>query len=194
MAGADRSRSPASRWRRPGAIKYLRTIVTQLSYWPLLFRELRRADVVHVFSASYSSFLLAPLPAMLIAKLFGRPVILNYHSGEAPDHLRRSALARHVMRNWVDLNVVPSAFLRDVLAWLRHHGPSRSQHGRSAAIRVSRSRPAAATTSVDAQLRAALQRRLRSPRVCAGAGAPSGRDAHAGRQWIAGGFACARLR
>ena len=33
---------------------------------------------------------------------------LNYHSGEAPDHLRRSALARHVMRTWVDLNVVPS--------------------------------------------------------------------------------------
>jgi glycosyltransferase involved in cell wall biosynthesis len=43
-------------------------------------------------------------------------VILNYHSGEAPDHLRRSALARRVMRRWVDLNVVPSTFLRDVLA------------------------------------------------------------------------------
>jgi glycosyltransferase involved in cell wall biosynthesis len=96
-------------------VKYLRTIVTQLSYWPLLFRELRRADVVHVFSASYASFLLAPLPAVLIAKLFGRPVVFNYHSGEAPDHLRRSALARHVMRTWVDLNVVPSGFLRHVL-------------------------------------------------------------------------------
>ena len=33
-------------------IKYLRTIVTQLWYWPLLLRELRRADVVHIFSAS----------------------------------------------------------------------------------------------------------------------------------------------
>src|SRR5262245_47206978 len=40
-------------------IKYVRTIVTQLWYWPLLVRELRRADLVHVFSASYSSFLLA---------------------------------------------------------------------------------------------------------------------------------------
>ena len=92
------------------SVKYLRTVVTQLLYWPLLVRELRRADVVHVFSASYSSFLLAPLPAIAIAKLLGRPVILNYHSGEAPDHLRRSALARRVMRNWVDLNVVPSTF------------------------------------------------------------------------------------
>ena len=98
------------------SVKFLRTAVTQLLYWPLLVRELRRADVVHVFSASYSSFLLAPLPAVIVAKLLGRPVILNYHSGEAPDHLRRSALARRVMRHWVDLNVVPSTFLRDVLA------------------------------------------------------------------------------
>jgi glycosyltransferase involved in cell wall biosynthesis len=98
------------------SIKYVRTVVTQLLYWPLLVRELRRADVVHVFSASYWSFLLAPLPAIVIAKLFGRPIILNYHSGEAPDHLSRSPLARRVMKSWVDLNVVPSTFLRDVLA------------------------------------------------------------------------------
>ena len=97
-------------------IKYVRTVLTQLLYWPLLLRELRRADVVHVFSASYSSFLLAPLPAAAIARVLGKPVVLNYHSGEAPDHLRRSAVARHVMRKWVDLNAVPSAFLRDVLA------------------------------------------------------------------------------
>jgi glycosyltransferase involved in cell wall biosynthesis len=96
-------------------IKYVRTVVTQLWYWPLLVRELRRADVVHAFSASYSSFLLAPLPAVIVAKLLGKPVILNYHSGEAPDHLRRSATARFVMRHVVDANVVPSAFLRDVL-------------------------------------------------------------------------------
>ncbi len=96
-------------------IKYLRTAVTQLCYWPLLLRELRKADVVHAFSASYTSFLLAPLPAVIVARLLGKPVILNYHSGEAPDHLRRSAVARFTMRNVVDANIVPSAFLRDVL-------------------------------------------------------------------------------
>src|SRR5262245_13002335 len=46
-------------------VKYVRTLITQLWYWPLLFREVRKADVIHVFSASYSSFLLAPLPAIL---------------------------------------------------------------------------------------------------------------------------------
>ena len=95
-------------------VKYLRTIVTQLCYWPLLMREIRRADVVHVFSASYSSFLLAPLPAIVIARLFGKRVLLNYHSGEAEDHLRRSWIARTVLRRHVDVNVVPSPFLKDV--------------------------------------------------------------------------------
>lgn len=98
------------------ALKYVRTLVTQLWYWPLLFRELRRADVVHIFSASYSSFLLAPLPAVIVSRLLGKPVLLNYHSGEAPDHLRRSWIARRVLRRHVELNVVPSPFLRDVLA------------------------------------------------------------------------------
>jgi glycosyltransferase involved in cell wall biosynthesis len=96
-------------------VKYLRTIVTQICYWPLLVRELRRADVVHVFSASYASFLLAPLPAILVAKLLGKPVVLNYRSGEAPDHLKRSAVARTALRH-VDLNIVPSRFLQDVFA------------------------------------------------------------------------------
>jgi glycosyltransferase involved in cell wall biosynthesis len=94
-------------------VKYLRTIVNELVYGPLLLRELRRADVVHVFSASYSSFLLAPLPAILVARALGRPVVLNYRSGQAPDHLRRSAIARTAIAR-VDRNVVPSSFLVEV--------------------------------------------------------------------------------
>ena len=96
-------------------VKYLRTLITQLCYWPLLVRELRRADIVHVFSASYFSFLLSPLPAVVVAKLLGKPTVLNYRSGEAPDHLRRSAVARRVLR-WVERNAVPSSFLKGVFA------------------------------------------------------------------------------
>ena len=36
-------------------VKYVRTMVNELTYLPLLVRELLRADVVHVFSASYAS-------------------------------------------------------------------------------------------------------------------------------------------
>jgi glycosyltransferase involved in cell wall biosynthesis len=96
-------------------VKGLRTLVTQACYWPLLVRALRDADVVHVFSASYLSFLLAPLPAIIVARLLGKAVVVNYRSGEAPDHLRRSAVARAVLRR-VDVNVVPSRFLNEVFA------------------------------------------------------------------------------
>lgn len=95
------------------ALKYIRTLVTELIYVPQLIRQLSRADVVHVFSASYTSFLLAPLPAIFVAKALGKPVVLNYRSGEAPDHLSRSWIARRVIAS-VDRNVVPSQFLVDV--------------------------------------------------------------------------------
>jgi glycosyltransferase involved in cell wall biosynthesis len=104
------------RWLRwTSKIKYIRTLVTQFTYWPQLARELRRADVVHVFSASYFSFLLAPYPAVLAARMAGRPVLMNYRSGEAPDHLQRSPLARRTLRA-VAGNVVPSRFLQEVFA------------------------------------------------------------------------------
>jgi L-malate glycosyltransferase len=106
---------PPGPLRLASRVKYVRTAATQLCYWPSLFRQLRGADVVHVFSASYWSFLLAPLPAVLVAKAIGKPVVMNYRSGQAPDHLRRSAIARRTLRA-VERNAVPSAFLRDVFA------------------------------------------------------------------------------
>lgn len=97
------------------SVKYLRTIVTEGTYIPQLVRQLARADVAHVFSASYSSFLLAPLPAIVAARAIGVPVVLNYRSGEAPDHLQRSAIARWALSR-ADRNVVPSRFLVDVFS------------------------------------------------------------------------------
>jgi L-malate glycosyltransferase len=106
---------PPGPFRRLRNVKYLRTVVTELTYIPLLLKQLARADVIHVFSASYTSFLLAPLPALLIGRALGRPVLLNYRSGEAPDHLRRSPVARHAIAR-AHINVVPSSFLVDVFS------------------------------------------------------------------------------
>lgn len=104
---------PPAPFRWMTRVKYLRTLATESTYVPLLARELRRADVVHVFSASYTSFLLAPLPALLVARALDRPVVLNYHSGEAPDHLARSAVARWAV-GLADRVAVPSPFLARV--------------------------------------------------------------------------------
>ncbi len=62
-------------------IKYLRTVIVSVFYLGGLLQRIPRHDVIHVFSASYLSFLLAPAPAILIAKLFGKRCILNYRSG-----------------------------------------------------------------------------------------------------------------
>lgn len=94
-------------------IPLLRTIVRTPLYLAALWRGLKGAGVAHVFSASYWSFLLAPFPALAIAKLRGVKVLLNYHSGEAKDHLSRWRSALPILRG-ADCLVVPSNYLRDV--------------------------------------------------------------------------------
>jgi glycosyltransferase involved in cell wall biosynthesis len=94
---------------------YVRTLLNQALYLPSLVR-LRRADVVHVFSASYWSFVLAPLPAIVAGRLMGKRVVLNYRSGEADDHLLRWGMLVHPWLHLVDEIVVPSEYLRTVFA------------------------------------------------------------------------------
>jgi glycosyltransferase involved in cell wall biosynthesis len=95
-------------------IPFLRTIIREPLYLFSLWRGLLEVDVAHIFSASYSSFLLAPLPAWATARFLGKPTLINYHSGECRDHLQKSALARLVLRE-TDRIVVPSEYLVDVL-------------------------------------------------------------------------------
>ena len=96
-------------------VKYLRTIVTSIAYWVLLFSRVRRFDVVHAFSPSYWAFLLGPVPALLVARAFCRGALLNYHSGEAEDHLRNWRTAVPLTR-LAHRIVVPSDYLREVFA------------------------------------------------------------------------------
>jgi glycosyltransferase involved in cell wall biosynthesis len=98
------------------AIKYVRTIVTSLLYWTSLLARVRKYDVIHIFSASYFSFLLAPAPAILVAKLYGKKTVLNYRSGEAQDHLNRWRRTAIPLIKLVDETVVPSGYLVDVFA------------------------------------------------------------------------------
>ncbi|HET6891694.1 MAG TPA: glycosyltransferase family 4 protein, partial [Pyrinomonadaceae bacterium] len=95
-------------------IKYVRTIVTSFIYCLALTYRIPEHDVIHIFSASYLSFLLAPTPAILIAKLFGKKTVLNYHSGEAEDHLRRWPRTAIPIIRLADELVVPSQYLVEV--------------------------------------------------------------------------------
>jgi glycosyltransferase involved in cell wall biosynthesis len=94
-------------------VRFLRTIVRTPFYLAGLWRGLRDADIAHIFSASYSSFVIAPLPAWLIATMLGKKTLIHYHSGEARNHLKKSRLARAVL-NRAGRVVSPSGYLVDV--------------------------------------------------------------------------------
>ncbi len=96
-------------------VKYLRTVLTTIRFLYNLLSTVPKYDVIHIFSASYFSFLLAPLPSLVVSKLFGKRTILNYRSGEAEDHLSRWKTALPVIRRF-DRVVVPSGYLVDVFA------------------------------------------------------------------------------
>ena len=97
-------------------VRYIRTLVTSVHYVWTLLKSLAQYDVVHVFSASYFSFLIAPTPALLLGKWYRKRVILNYRSGEAEDHLRRWGRSVVAVMRLADALVVPSEYLVEVFA------------------------------------------------------------------------------
>lgn len=95
-------------------IKYVRTLATSLVYCINLLLQIPRHDIIHVFSASYLSFVLAPTPAILIGRFFGKKVILNYRSGEAEDHLRCWPRTSVPIMKLANALIVPSPYLVEV--------------------------------------------------------------------------------
>ncbi len=100
--------------RHTEKVKYLRTVIVSFFYVISLLRRIRRYDVVHLFSAAHASFMVSQLPAILIARWYGKPLILNYRSGEAEDHLRRWGRSLFWVLRLADRILVPSGFLVDV--------------------------------------------------------------------------------
>jgi glycosyltransferase involved in cell wall biosynthesis len=103
----------ALRWTE--RVRVLRTIVRVPGRLFALWCAVRRAHIVHIFSGSHTSFVLATLPAWGVARLLGRRTLIHYHSGRAREHVSRSWLARHVLRQ-SDAVVVPSRYLADLFA------------------------------------------------------------------------------
>jgi len=99
-------------------IPFLRTLIREPIYLVSLWRGLTQVEIAHIFSASYWSFVVAPFPAWLIARLRGAKIVIHYHSGEARDHLRRFRSARPVLED-TDRLVVPSGYLGGVFREFR---------------------------------------------------------------------------
>ncbi len=96
-------------------IKYLRTILTSSLYAARLLAKIRNYQILHIFTPGYFAFLLAPVPAILAAKVMRKKTILHYHDGRAEDHLAKWPGAVRLMR-LVDVIVTPSEFLIHVFS------------------------------------------------------------------------------
>lgn len=97
-------------------VKFLRTIANMLVYYCGLLWAVPRTDVVHIFSSAYWSFFIASSPAILVARVFRKRIVLNYRSGEGPNHLRQwRRFAPKAMR-LAHAIVVPSDYLVGVFA------------------------------------------------------------------------------
>ncbi len=97
-------------------IKFIRTVLTTVKYWFDLLFKVYKYDIVHIFSASYFTFVYVSIPALLISKIFGVKTILNYRSGEAEDFFSGWGKIFLPLLKRFDAIIAPSNYLVDVFA------------------------------------------------------------------------------
>jgi phenylacetate-CoA ligase len=92
----------------------LRAAINFVLYLTLLVPGVMRAQIVHIFSNSWLGFILFTCPAVFLARLFRRRLIVHYHGGAAAAFLEKwHWLAVPTLRAAGTL-VVPSGFLAEV--------------------------------------------------------------------------------
>lgn len=111
----------------PGFLRWLeraravRTLVRAPLQLLALWRASKDVDVVHAFSGAGTSFVIATLPVIAIARLRGTPIVVHYHSAQGESHVAGSRLARLALQG-CERVVVPSTYLRD--AFVAHGIPT----------------------------------------------------------------------
>jgi glycosyltransferase involved in cell wall biosynthesis len=101
---------------RPAWIASLRGARAVFRLFPYLWnlwREAAHARVVHVMANSGLAWFLFASPAIRVARLRRRPVIVNYRGGLAREFLARSSAQVRATLADVQLTVVPSRFLQE---------------------------------------------------------------------------------
>jgi len=95
-------------------IRFLRGIIGFVLFNIALFKTIWKVDVIHLLSSSHLSFFLFTIPTVLISKLYGKKVIVNYRGGAAEDFFRRWIIIIKPILKMADEIIVPSGFLKDV--------------------------------------------------------------------------------
>jgi glycosyltransferase involved in cell wall biosynthesis len=97
-----------------GRLAGIRTVARSGLLWMELWRQIRQVEVVHVLAASWFYFWAAVAPAVVLGRLYGRRVVLNYRGGEARQFFSRWGWAVKPVLRLADVITVPSRFLAGV--------------------------------------------------------------------------------
>lgn len=95
-------------------LRGVRALFRLIPYLASLWREIGRAQLVHLMANSGWSWRLYAVPAIAISRWRGVPVVVNYHGGEADEFLRTAAASVRQQLSGVQALLVPSNFLVDV--------------------------------------------------------------------------------
>ncbi|MEW6983619.1 glycosyltransferase family 4 protein [Colwelliaceae bacterium 6471] len=99
-----------------GNIPLVRALFRLVPYFFDLYKQIKTADVVHIMANSGWSWHLFTTPAVIIARLLSKPIIINYRGGYARDFFEQSWWLVKRTLNKAHAIVVPSTFLEEVFA------------------------------------------------------------------------------
>ncbi len=97
--------------RLPG----VRTLLRAVIIWIRLWRQLQNVEVVHVLAASWWYFFLVVCPAVIVGRLRGRRVILNYRGGGAESFFRSFPFVLRPIFHMAHVVTAPSEFIAGVI-------------------------------------------------------------------------------
>jgi glycosyltransferase involved in cell wall biosynthesis len=95
----------------PGLRTFARTVAFGVRFW----RQSRTCEVVHILACSWLYFFVVVSPAIVIGRLRGRRVVLNYRGGDADRFLQRCAWLVRPFFGLGSVLTAPSEFLARVI-------------------------------------------------------------------------------
>lgn len=101
-------------------VRYLRAALRLPVFLWRLWRASRRVDLFHVMANSGWSWHLQGAPALWVASLCGKPVLLNYRGGEAAAFFARHRRLVDASLRRADAIAVPSRFLQEIFEQCGH--------------------------------------------------------------------------
>jgi glycosyltransferase involved in cell wall biosynthesis len=96
-------------------LRGLRPFLRSMLFTVRLWKEAARADVIHVLAASWLYFLVVVTPAIVVGRLRGVNVVLNYRGGEAARFFRWFGWAVKPIFRLATAVTAPSVFLSHLI-------------------------------------------------------------------------------